>query len=141
MNQLKSDTKYGPVYHLLEVFLTGRLSDYLEFEAADAATLKNYGLPFSLASFPYNHKLFVYFGLNSFVTLTTYKNTCSEKSHLDAGLVHDECVTKMRLMSLVGLATTSDGEIAYSMIRDTLKVCCSCQLKHLYVLFMLRQPL
>ncbi|KAG0625071.1 hypothetical protein M758_2G025500 [Ceratodon purpureus] len=80
VKQLERDSKYAPVYRLLEIFLTGRLSDYLEFQAADAATLKNYGL------------------------------------------VHEECVTKMRLMSLVGLATSSSGEIPYVVIRDTLKV-------------------
>ncbi|KAG0613019.1 hypothetical protein M758_6G070200 [Ceratodon purpureus] len=80
VKQLGRDSKYGPVYRLLEIFLTGRLSDYLEFQTADAATLKEYGL------------------------------------------VHEECVTKMRLMSLVGLAATSSGEISYAAIRDTLKV-------------------
>jgi translation initiation factor 3 subunit M len=80
VKQLERDSKYAPVYRLLEVFLIGRLSDYLDFQAADAATLKNYGL------------------------------------------VHEECVTKMRLMSLVGLATSGSGEIPYAVIRDTLKV-------------------
>jgi translation initiation factor 3 subunit M len=44
VRQLERDSKYGPVYRLLEIFLTGRLSDYLDFQAADAATLKNYGM-------------------------------------------------------------------------------------------------
>lgn len=44
MKQLERDSKYAPVYRLLEIFLTGRLSDYPEFQAADAATLKNYGM-------------------------------------------------------------------------------------------------
>lgn len=71
MNQLERDSKYGPVYRLLEIFLTGRLSDYLEFQAADAATLKNYGLHFSLASLPHIYELFVYFVLGIFLILTT----------------------------------------------------------------------
>lgn len=80
VKQLERDPKYEPVYRLLEIFLTGRLADYLEFQAADAATLENYGL------------------------------------------VHEDCVTKMRLMSLVGLATAASGEVSYAVIRDTLKV-------------------
>lgn len=44
VKQLGRDSKYAPVYRLLEIFLTGRLSDYLEFQAADASTLKNYGM-------------------------------------------------------------------------------------------------
>jgi len=80
VKQLQKDSKYAPVYRLLEIFLTGRLSDYLEFQAADSATLKSYGL------------------------------------------VHEECITKMRLMSLVGLATSGSGEVTYAHIQDTLKV-------------------
>lgn len=38
------------------------------------------------------------------------------------GLGHEECITKMRLMSLVGLATTGSNEVSYALIRDTLKV-------------------
>ncbi|CAK9223417.1 unnamed protein product [Sphagnum troendelagicum] len=38
------------------------------------------------------------------------------------GLVHEECITKMRLMSLAGLASKGSGEISYSVVRDTLKV-------------------
>lgn len=44
VKQLERDPKYEPVYRLLEIFLTGRLADYLEFQAADAATLENYGM-------------------------------------------------------------------------------------------------
>lgn len=80
VKQLEKDTKYAPVYRLLEIFLTGRLSNYLDFHGADSNTLKTYGL------------------------------------------VHEECVTKMRLMSLVGLATAGSGEVSYAVIRDTLKV-------------------
>ena len=57
MNQLRRDFKYGSVYRLLEIFLTGRLSDYLEFQAADAATLKNYGLHFFPLPFSFTDKV------------------------------------------------------------------------------------
>jgi len=56
VKQLERDSKYGSVYRLLEIFLTGRLSDYLDFQAADAATLKNYGLRSSLAIFLHYHE-------------------------------------------------------------------------------------
>ena len=57
--QLGRDSKYGPVYRLLEIFLTGRLVDYLEFQAADAATLKTYGM----------HSLLVFFSSNDYKLL------------------------------------------------------------------------
>jgi hypothetical protein len=38
------------------------------------------------------------------------------------GLVHEECVTKMRLMSLLDLSSCCSGEIPYSAIIDALKV-------------------
>lgn len=50
MKQLGRDSKYAPVYRLLEIFLTGRLADYLEFQAADASTLKNYGMRLMITS-------------------------------------------------------------------------------------------
>lgn len=37
-------------------------------------------------------------------------------------LVHEECITKMRLMSLVDLASGGSGQIPYALIRDTLRV-------------------
>lgn len=60
VKQLGRDSKYAPVYRLLEIFLTGRLSDYLEFQAADATTLKNYGMNSSLAIFFHDYKLVCY---------------------------------------------------------------------------------
>ncbi|KAJ7547824.1 hypothetical protein O6H91_08G105500 [Diphasiastrum complanatum] len=80
VRQLERDGKYAAVYQLLEIFLTSRLDAYLEFQAANASFLKNYGL------------------------------------------VHEDCVTKMRLMSLAGLASKSSGEVPYVTLRDTLKV-------------------
>ncbi|KAG2710944.1 hypothetical protein I3843_04G049600 [Carya illinoinensis] len=38
------------------------------------------------------------------------------------GLVHEDCITKMRLMSLVDLASDESGQIPYSVIRDTLRI-------------------
>lgn len=38
------------------------------------------------------------------------------------GLVHEDCVTKMRLMSLVDLGSNESRQISYAIIRDTLQV-------------------
>lgn len=38
------------------------------------------------------------------------------------GLVHEDCITKMRLMSLVDLGSDESGQIPYSLIKDTLRV-------------------
>lgn len=38
------------------------------------------------------------------------------------GLVHEDCIAKMRLMSLVDLASVETGQISYSLIKDTLRV-------------------
>jgi len=38
------------------------------------------------------------------------------------GLVHEECIAKMRLMSLVDLSSDASGTIPYELIRDTLRV-------------------
>jgi translation initiation factor 3 subunit M len=38
------------------------------------------------------------------------------------GLVHEECITKMRLMSLTGLASKGSGEITYAVVREALKI-------------------
>ncbi|KAL3690659.1 hypothetical protein R1sor_004310 [Riccia sorocarpa] len=80
VRQLERDPKYAPVYRLLEIFLTSQLDAYLEFQSANSATIKTYGI------------------------------------------VHEEAMTKMRLMSLTGLASKGSGEIPYSVVRDTLKV-------------------
>ncbi|CAM6014166.1 unnamed protein product [Sphagnum balticum] len=80
LQQLSKDSKYAPVYRLLDIFLTRRLDAYLEFHNANAALLKNYGL------------------------------------------VHEECITKMRLMSLTGLASKGSGEITYAVVQEALKI-------------------
>ncbi|XP_010937703.1 uncharacterized protein [Elaeis guineensis] len=38
------------------------------------------------------------------------------------GLVHEDCITKMRLMSLLDLSSNESGEIPYSVIKDTLRI-------------------
>ncbi|XWS30140.1 hypothetical protein CRYUN_Cryun24cG0092400 [Craigia yunnanensis] len=38
------------------------------------------------------------------------------------GLVHDDCITKMRLMSLVDLGSNESGQIPYAFIKDTLRI-------------------
>ncbi|KAJ8544912.1 hypothetical protein K7X08_017495 [Anisodus acutangulus] len=38
------------------------------------------------------------------------------------GLLHEDCVEKMRLLTLVDLGMTETGQIPYSMIKDTLKI-------------------
>ncbi|PQP94825.1 eukaryotic translation initiation factor 3 subunit M-like [Prunus yedoensis var. nudiflora] len=38
------------------------------------------------------------------------------------GLVHEDCMTKMRLISLVDLGSDDSGRIPYSLIRDTLQI-------------------
>ena len=38
------------------------------------------------------------------------------------GLVPEECISKMRLMSLMDLSSDGSGQIPYELIRDTLQV-------------------
>ncbi|XP_057462998.1 uncharacterized protein LOC130753083 [Actinidia eriantha] len=38
------------------------------------------------------------------------------------GLVHEDCIAKMRLMSLVDLASSESGQISYALIKDTLRI-------------------
>lgn len=78
--QLEKDAQYGPVYQLLKIFLTQRLDAYLDFEAANSALLKTYGL------------------------------------------VHDDCISKMRLMSLVDLGLNESSQIPYSVIKQALQI-------------------
>ena len=41
---------------------------------------------------------------------------------MSSGLVHEECIAKMRLMSLVDLGSDGSCQIPYELIRDTLRV-------------------
>lgn len=38
------------------------------------------------------------------------------------GLVHEDCITKMRLLSLVDLGSDESGQIPYALIKDTLQI-------------------
>ncbi|KAL2941489.1 Eukaryotic translation initiation factor 3 subunit M [Bienertia sinuspersici] len=80
VSQLENDAKYSLLYQLLKIFLTQRLDAYLDFQAANSAFLKSYGL------------------------------------------VHEDCLAKMRLLSLVDLASSESGQVPYALIKDTLKV-------------------
>ncbi|XP_065855150.1 uncharacterized protein [Euphorbia lathyris] len=80
VGQLEKDGKFSLAYQLLNIFLTQRLDTYLEFQAANSALLKSYGL------------------------------------------MHEDCIAKMRLMSLVDLASHESGQIPYSLIKDTLRI-------------------
>ena len=42
--QLEKDEKYQLLYELLKIFLTKRLDSYLEFQTANSALLKDYGM-------------------------------------------------------------------------------------------------
>ncbi|KAL8137636.1 hypothetical protein V2J09_003637 [Rumex salicifolius] len=77
--QLEKDTKHSSIYQLLKIFLTERLDAYLEFQAANADLLNNFGL------------------------------------------VHEDCVAKMKLTSLTDLAHESH-QIPYALIKETLKI-------------------
>ncbi|KAK4799129.1 hypothetical protein SAY86_024494 [Trapa natans] len=68
----------------------------------------------------------VYHLLRIFLTqnLDSYLEYQAANSSLlkDYGLVHDDCVTKMRLMSLVDLGSNESGWMTYAVIRDTLQL-------------------
>lgn len=40
----------------------------------------------------------------------------------DLGLVHEDCITKMRLMTIVDLASNESGQIPYSLIKNSLQI-------------------
>ncbi|XP_042061266.1 eukaryotic translation initiation factor 3 subunit M-like isoform X2 [Salvia splendens] len=68
----------------------------------------------------------VYQILNIFLTqrLDAYLDFQSSNSDFfnSHGLVHEDCVAKMRLISLVDLGTHESGQIAYSLIKETLQI-------------------
>ncbi|KAL1321444.1 hypothetical protein HN51_066256 [Arachis hypogaea] len=63
-------------------------------------------------------KIFLTQRLDAYLEYHT-ANSALEKNY---GLVHEECVAKMRLMSLVDLSSDGSGQIAYELIRETLKI-------------------
>lgn len=68
----------------------------------------------------------VYELLNIFLTqrLDAYLGFHSSDSNFlnSYGLVHEDCVAKMRLISLVDLGTHESGQIPYSSIKETLQI-------------------
>ncbi|KAH6803046.1 Proteasome component domain protein [Perilla frutescens var. frutescens] len=68
----------------------------------------------------------VYQLLNIFLTLRldSYLDFHSSNSNLldSYGLVHEDCVAKMRLISLVDLGTHESGQIPYYLIKETLQI-------------------
>ncbi|KAL6499161.1 hypothetical protein OROHE_026189 [Orobanche hederae] len=68
----------------------------------------------------------VYQLLKVFLTkrLDAYLDFHSSNSNvLDShGLVHEDCITKMKLISLVDLGKNESGQISYSLIKETLQI-------------------
>ncbi|KAF7803089.1 eukaryotic translation initiation factor 3 subunit M-like [Senna tora] len=63
-------------------------------------------------------KIFLTQTLDAYLEFQTVNSTLL-KSY---DLVHEECIAKMRLMSLVDLASNGSGQIPYALIRDTLRI-------------------
>ncbi|KAL3525839.1 hypothetical protein ACH5RR_014211 [Cinchona calisaya] len=72
-----------------------------------------------------NHAL-VYQLLKIFLTqrLDAYLDFQAANSSLlkSYGLVHEDCIDKMKLLSLVDLASSESGQVPYSLIKDTLQI-------------------
>ncbi|OMO97453.1 hypothetical protein CCACVL1_04550 [Corchorus capsularis] len=66
----------------------------------------------------------VYQLLKIFLTqrLDAYLEFQAANSTLLKSLVHEDCITKMRLMSLVDLGCNESGQIPYALIKDTLRI-------------------
>ncbi|KAL0675568.1 hypothetical protein Bca4012_003549 [Brassica carinata] len=63
-------------------------------------------------------KIFLTQRLNAYIEFQAANAECLQTY----GLVDEECVTKMRLLSLVDLASDESGKIPYTSIKDTLQV-------------------
>ncbi|XP_062225062.1 uncharacterized protein LOC133923809 [Phragmites australis] len=63
-------------------------------------------------------KIFLTQRLDSYLEFQTANATLLK----DYGLVHEECITKMRLMSLLDLSSRCSGDIPYSAITDVLRI-------------------
>ncbi|KAL6653223.1 hypothetical protein ACP70R_012148 [Stipagrostis hirtigluma subsp. patula] len=63
-------------------------------------------------------KIFLTQRLDSYLEFQSANSTLLK----DYGLVHEDCITKMRLMSLLDLSSRCSGEIPYSAITDALKI-------------------
>ncbi|KAJ6936447.1 eukaryotic translation initiation factor 3 subunit M-like [Populus alba x Populus x berolinensis] len=63
-------------------------------------------------------KIFLTQRLDAYLEFQTV-NSALLKSY---GLVHEDCIAKMRLISLVDLASHESGRIPYTLIKDTLRI-------------------
>ncbi|XXG71714.1 hypothetical protein AAC387_Pa07g0978 [Persea americana] len=71
-----------------------------------------YALVYQLLKIFLTHRLDAYLDFHA-------ANSTLLKSY---GLVHEDCITKMRLMSLADLSSNDSGVISYTVIKDTLRV-------------------
>lgn len=71
-----------------------------------------YALVYQLLKIFLTHRLDAYLDFHA-------ANSTLLKSY---GLIHEDCITKMRLMSLADLGSNNSGEIPYALIKDTLRV-------------------
>ncbi|KAJ0249819.1 Eukaryotic translation initiation factor 3 subunit M [Hirschfeldia incana] len=63
-------------------------------------------------------KIFLTQRLNAYLDFQAANAECLQSY----GLVDEDCITKMRLLSLVDLASDESGEVPYASIKDTLQV-------------------
>lgn len=63
-------------------------------------------------------KIFLTERLDSYLEFQAANSTLIQ----EYGLVHEDCITKMRMMSLVDLASDESGQIPYALIKDTLQI-------------------
>lgn len=111
IRQLQKDAKYASVYGLLEIFLTRRLDAYLEFQTVNSSLLTSYGMFMAWLKLCVSQVLY---------KLLKFSKT-NHNDMFETGISHEECITKMRLMSLGDLASKMQ-EIPYALVQDTLKV-------------------
>ncbi|GMH27459.1 hypothetical protein Nepgr_029302 [Nepenthes gracilis] len=62
--------------------------------------------------------IFLFERLDSYLNFQA-TNSTSLKSY---GLVHEDCIAKMRLISLLDLASNESGQIPYALIKETLRI-------------------
>lgn len=64
--------------------------------------------------------------MNIYSELLSYFCSCFKFKELCfwhcLGLVHEDCIAKMRMISLVDLASDESAQIPYSVVKDTLQV-------------------
>uniref|UniRef100_A0A2P2MDL5 Eukaryotic translation initiation factor 3 subunit M n=3 Tax=Rhizophora mucronata TaxID=61149 RepID=A0A2P2MDL5_RHIMU len=95
-----------------------KASDIFQCDLLDMPTIgqlekdPKYALVYQLLEIFLTHRLDAYLEFHA-------ANSALLKSY---GLVHEDCITKMRLMSLVDLASNASGRIPYAVITDTLRI-------------------